>query len=220
MVDKTFSIEGMTCASCAQTVEKATGKLPGMKKSVVNLATEKLSVEYDESVLNEEDVQQAVADAGYTAVSNLVKKTFNVEGMTCASCAQTIEKATRKLPGMQEATVNLATEKLTVNYDPTALNLSDITKAVSDAGYEAHEEIDSSEQVDLDQEKKDKHMKNLWTRFLSSMIFTVPLFYISMGTMVGLPVPAFMDPNLNPLAFAITQIILTLPVMIINMEYF
>ena len=220
MIDKTFGIEGMTCASCAQTVEKATQKLPGMKKSVVNLATEKLSVEYDEAVLSEADIQQAVADAGYTAVSNLVKKTLNVEGMTCASCAQTIEKATQKLPGMQEATVNLATEKLTVNYDPSALNLSDITKAVSEAGYEAHEEVDSSEQVDLDQEKKEKHIKNLWTRFLSSAIFTVPLFYISMGTMVGLPVPAFMDPNLNPLAFAITQIILTVPIMIINREYF
>ncbi len=74
--------------------------------------------------------------------------------MTCASCAQTVEKATQKLSGMQEASVNLATEKLTVNYDPTALNLSDVTKAVADAGYEAHEEIGSSDQVDLDQEKK------------------------------------------------------------------
>ena len=220
MVDKTFGIEGMTCASCAQTVEKATQKLPGMEKSVVNLATEKLSVKYDEAVLNEADIQKAVADAGYTAVSNLVKKTLNIEGMTCASCAQTIEKATQKLPGMQEAAVNLATEKLTVKYDPSALNLSDITKAVSEAGYEAHEEIDSSEQVDLDQEKKDQHIKNLWTRFLGSVIFTIPLFYISMGTMVGLPVPAFMDPNLNPLIFAIVQILLTVPIMIINREYF
>src|SRR5699024_11250093 len=97
MIDKTFGIEGMTCASCAQNVEKATQKLPGMEKAVVNLATEKLSVEYDESILNETDIQQAVTDAGYTAVSNLVKKTLNVEGMTCASCAQTVEKATQKL---------------------------------------------------------------------------------------------------------------------------
>jgi Cation transport ATPase len=104
-------------------LKKQTKKLPGMEKSAVNLATEKLSVQYDESVLSEEDIYQAIADAGYTAVSNLVKKTFNVEGMTCASCAQTVEKATQKLSGMQDASVNLATEKLTVSYDPTALNL-------------------------------------------------------------------------------------------------
>lgn len=220
MIDKTISIEGMTCASCAQTVEKAAKKLPGMEKSAVNLATEKLSVQYDESVLSEEDIHQAIADAGYTAVSNLVKKTFNVEGMTCASCAQTVEKATQKLSGMQDASVNLATEKLTVSYDPTALNLSDVKKAVADAGYEAHEEIDSSDQVDLDQEKKDQQIKNLWKRFLGSAIFTIPLFYISMGPMIGLPVPSFMDPMANPLVFAMIQLVLTFPVMVINKEYF
>src|SRR5699024_8624430 len=103
-------------------------------------------------------------------------------------------------------------------YDPSALNLSDITKAVSEAGYEAHEEIDSSEQVDLDQEKKDQHIKNLWTRFLGSVIFTIPLFYISMGTMVGLPVPAFMDSNLKLFICAYRQIIVKVTNMIIKKE--
>lgn len=122
MIDKTFKIEGMTCASCAQTVEKSARKLSGMNKAAVNLATEKLTVQYDDSVLSESDIQEAVKNAGYKVKKNIVQKTLNIEGMTCASCAQTVEKSTQKLEGMEEASVNLATEKLSVKYDPSVLN--------------------------------------------------------------------------------------------------
>lgn len=220
MENKEFTIDGMTCASCAQTVENTTKNLPGVNKAVVNLATEKLNIEYDQDVLAEADIQQAVADAGYEANSNLVRKTLNVEGMTCASCTQTVEKATQNLKGMKQAAVNLATEKLTVEYDPSILNFSAITKAVSEAGYEAHEEVASADQVDLDQDKKNYQIKSLWNRFLISAIFTIPLFYISMGPMINLPVPGFMNPELNPLVFALIQLLLTIPVMIVNKEYF
>ena len=100
MENKIFNIEGMTCASCAQTVEKATSKLPGVKEATVNLATEKMIVQFDESSLTEADIQKAVTDAGYTAKSNTLKKTFDIEGMTCSSCAQTFDKATIKLAGV------------------------------------------------------------------------------------------------------------------------
>ena len=109
--------------------------------------------------------------------------------MTCSSCAQTIEKATQKLAGVNNSAVNLATEKMTVQYDPTVLNVSDITKAVTDAGYEAHEEVDSAAAVDLDREKKQQHIKEMWHRFLMSAIFTLPLLYIAMGHMLGLSLP-------------------------------
>lgn len=220
MTDKVFRIEGMTCAACAQTVENTAKNLPGVEHAVVNLATEKLRVDYDQGTLSEADIRQAVSKAGYTAVSNLVKKTLNVEGMTCASCAQTVEKSAQNLTGMNQAAVNLATEKLTVEYDPTTLNFGDITKTVSDAGYEAHEETDSAAQVDLNQEKKDNQIKSLWHRFIASAMFTIPLFYLSMGPMIGLPIPEFMDAMENPLLFAMIQLILTIPVMIVNKVYF
>lgn len=85
--------------------------------------------------------------------------------MTCASCAQTIEKATHKLTGVNTSSVNLATEKMVVEYDPSRLNISDITQAVSDSGYEAHEERATADTVDLDQEKKQNEIKSLWKRF-------------------------------------------------------
>ena len=215
MENKVFSIDGMTCASCAQTVEKAAQKLPGVKTANVNLATEKMNIQFDSSALTEADIQKAVADAGYTAISNTVKKTFNIEGMTCASCAQTIEKATQKLRGVNLSSVNLATEKLVVEYDPGMVNLTDIIKAVMDSGYEAHEEVATADTVDQDKEKKQKEIKSLWNRFLISALFTAPLLYIAMGHLVNAPLPDFINPMMKPGAFAIVQLVLTLPVVVV-----
>lgn len=220
MEAKTFDIEGMTCASCAQTVEKATSKLTGVSKATVNLATEKLNVEYDESKLSESDIQKAVADAGYEALSNVQQRTFDIEGMTCASCAQTIEKATAKLNGVTKASVNLATKKMVVDFDPAILNVSDITKTVADAGYGAVEQIDSADTVDKDREKKQKHIKDMWQRFWMSAVFTVPLLYVAMGHMVGLPLPSFVDPMMHPETFAMVQLILTIPVLYLGRSFF
>lgn len=220
MENKVFSIDGMTCASCAQTVEKAAQKLPGVKTANVNLATEKMNIQFDSSALTEADIQKAVADAGYTAISNTVKKTFNIEGMTCASCAQTIEKATQKLRGVNLSSVNLATEKLVVEYDPGMVNLTDIIKAVMDSGYEAHEEVATADTVDQDKEKKQKEIKSLWNRFLISALFTAPLLYIAMGHLVNAPLPDFINPMMNPEAFAIVQLVLTLPVVVVNSKIY
>lgn len=220
MENKVFSIEGMTCASCAQTVEKAAQKLKGVKTANVNLATEKMNIQFDSSALTEADIQKAVADAGYTAISNTVKKTFNIEGMTCASCAQTIEKATQKLRGVNLSSVNLATEKLVVEYDPGMVNLTDIIKAVMDSGYEAHEEVATADTVDQDKEKKQKEIKSLWNRFLISALFTAPLLYIAMGHLVNAPLPDFINPMMNPEAFAIVQLVLTLPVVVVNSKIY
>ena len=220
MENKVFSIDGMTCASCAQTVEKAAQKLPGVKTANVNLATEKMNIQFDSSALTEADIQKAGADAGYTAISNTVKKTFNIEGMTCASCAQTIEKATQKLRGVNLSSVNLATEKLVVEYDPGMVNLTDIIKAVMDSGYEAHEEVATADTVDQDKEKKQKEIKSLWNRFLISALFTAPLLYIAMGHLVNAPLPDFINPMMNPEAFAIVQLVLTLPVVAVNSKIY
>lgn len=220
MENKVFSIDGMTCASCAQTVEKAAQKLPGVKTANVNLATEKMNIQFDSSALTEADIQKAVADAGYTAISNTVKKTFNIEGMTCASCAQTIEKATQKLRGVNLSSVNLATEKLVVEYDPGMVNLTDIIKAVMDSGYEAHEEVATADTVDQNKEKKQKEIKSLWNRFLISALFTAPLLYIAMGHLVNAPLPDFINPMMNPEAFAIVQLVLTLPVVAVNSKIY
>ncbi|WP_407371197.1 heavy metal translocating P-type ATPase [Carnobacterium sp.] len=220
MTEKSFTIEGMSCASCAQTVEKATKKLPGVKEASVNLATEKMNIQYDESILTDKDIQEAVNQSGYKAVTDTKQKTFAIEGMTCASCAQTIEKATGKLQGVAHVSVNLATEKMSIQYDPNQLEVADITNAVKESGYEAHEEIESVDALDMDREKKAQHINEMWQRFWISAVFTVPLLYISMGHMLGMPLPEVIDPMMNARIFSFTQLILTLPVVILGREFF
>ncbi|GCD11907.1 heavy metal translocating P-type ATPase [Clostridium tagluense] len=217
MVTKSLKIEGMTCASCAKAVERATKKLQGVNESNVNIATEKLSINFDEAVVSVEDIQTAVEKAGYKAIGDAVNKTMKIEGMTCASCAKAVERATRKLDGVTEANVNYATEKLSINYEPSKVKVIDIKKAIEKAGYNAIEEETT---VDEDKEKKEKEIKLLWKKFIISAIFAVPLLYISMGHMIGFPLPDFINPMMNPVAFALIQLILTIPVVIAGNRYY
>lgn len=217
MINKTFNIEGMTCASCAKAVERATKKLEGVTGASVNLAREKLSIEYDDQKLSAQDIIGAIEQAGYKAASNDVTKVLHIKGMTCASCAKAVERATKKLEGVTTSSVNLATEKLTVSYDASRVRPLDIRNAIEKAGYKA---IEEEVAVDTDKEKKEKEGKALWKRFLISAIFTIPLFYISMGHMIGLPLPSFLDPMTNARAFALVQLLLTLPVMVVGHKFY
>ncbi|WP_373757385.1 heavy metal translocating P-type ATPase, partial [Jeotgalibaca porci] len=219
MKHETLLIEGMSCASCAQAVEKAAGKVEGVNNASVNLATEKLALDVDQA-FDIRKVEQAVADAGYKVVKPLETITFGISGMSCASCAQTVENATLKLVGEGHASVNLATEKMVVNYNPDAITLADITKAVADSGYEAVVEVRDADTVDKDQEKKEAHIKEMWQRFWISAVFTVPLLYVSMGHMIGLPLPGIIDPMHYALNFSILQLLLTMPVMILGTKFF
>ena len=223
MENKSFAIEGMTCASCAQTVEKAAKKVRGVTQASVNLATEKLSIEYNEPTFSVENLQKAVDNSGYELIAQEGKtQTFAIEGMTCASCAQTIEKAVGKLSGVDKASVNLATEKMQVSYNPSAISVSDVTGAVSNSGYAAVlETTDTQDNSRAEKrEKKEKRMKQLLNRFGISIIFTIPVLIISMGPMVGMPLPNIVDPMINAFNFSLLQLILTLPIMVVSWEYF
>lgn len=212
----TYVVEGMTCASCAQTVEKAVQKIEGVDVASVNLATEKLSVTYQENV-SEEQIKKAVSDAGYGVADQGENQTFALEGMTCASCAQTIEKAVNKLAGVQTASVNLVTEKMQARFNPDEISATDIIQAVEDAGYKAI--LDGSETGEKT-DKKQAHIKEMWTRVIWSAIFTVPLLYIAMGPMIGLPIPSVLDPVHHADRFAIVQLLLTLPIVYVGRSFY
>ena len=106
------------------------------------------------------------------------RQIFKVEGMTCASCSAAVERVTRKLEGVEESNVNLATEKLSIKFDSSKVRMSDIKKAIEKAGYKVKEE---EVVIDSDQEKKEGEIRSLKTRLIVSAIFTIPLFYIAMG---------------------------------------
>lgn len=217
---RVYNIEGMTCASCAQTVEKVVSKVPSVEEASVNLATEKLTVSFYENSANEEAVIKAVDDAGYQVVMPGEHMQYDIDGMTCASCSQTIEKVINKLDGVQSASVNLATEKMVVDFNPSELSSNDIMEAVKNSGYSAKESLSQEAQADLDKEKKEKHIKKMWSRFWQSAVLTVPLLYIAMGEMVGLPIPEMIHPMVYPERFALLQLALTIPVLIIGRPFF
>lgn len=217
MTTKSFKIEGMSCAACAKNVERVTKKIAGVTESNVNYATEKLTINYDGAKVSVGDIQAAVEKAGYKALTESVSKTLQIEGMTCAACAKNVERVTRKLEGVTEANVNYATEKLNISYEPSMVKMTDIRNAVEKAGYKV---IEDEVTVDADKERKDQEMKLLWKKFIVSTIFTVPLLYISMGHMAGLPLPDFIDPMMNPIGFALLQLFLTIPVIVAGNRFY
>lgn len=221
METKSYPIEGMTCASCASTVEKTAGKMTGVIEASVNLASEKLNIKVEEGAFDPEELQRQIDASGYTVVMpQYVTKTFDVEGMTCASCSATVEKTTSKLKGMESASVNLASERMKVTYNPLELSVRDISDAVDKAGYKAvpqEEEQTEVTGVKEDEESKEEILKK---RTILSAVFTVPLMIVSMGPMIGIMLPGIIDHMQNPVNFALLQLLLTIPVMWSGRPYF
>lgn len=217
MDNKSFKIEGMTCSACANRVERAISKLEGVEKANVNFATETLTVDFNKENLNSQKIEEAVVKAGYGVKKNVKTYNFKIEGMTCSACANRVERVTRKLDGVENATVNFATEKLTIKVNEDEISYGDIKAAVDKAGYKLiKEEVKDKE----NQGEEKSEASKLLTRFISSLIFTVPLLIITMGHMVGMHLPSIIDPMADPLNFALIQLILTLPVMIAGYKFY
>ena len=157
-----LALEGMTCASCAMRIEKCLKKVPGVKDASVNLATEQATVTFDPTQTGLEQMVQKVDAVGYKAIPLVMpapklalvdlepegepRSVLDLEGMTCASCAMRIEKGLKKVPGVKDATVNLATEQAVVTYDPAQTNLEQMVKKVEAVGYKATPHVAISQQ--------------------------------------------------------------------------
>jgi P-type Cu+ transporter len=210
-----MTVTGMTCASCSARVEKVVGKLPGVSVASVNLATEKLHLEYDEGLVSFGAVKKAVEGAGYGLERKDESKrvTIPIEGMTCASCVARIEKVVGKLDGVTTVAVNLATEKADVTYEPARVRLSVIKQAITDAGYTPRE-IDATDTVDHDARRKEKEIRTMWTKFIVAASTSVPLLYLAIVHMIPgarIPLPGFLDPMTFPLRYALAQILFVIP---------
>ncbi|MCF0149617.1 MAG: copper-translocating P-type ATPase [Clostridium sp.] len=215
MKEEKVKITGMTCSACANRVQRVVGKLDGVDSANVNFATETLSVKYNNDKLNSSDIEGAIEKAGYGVEKDIKSYSFKVEGMTCSACANRVERVTKKASGVENSSVNFATEKLNITFDENKISVNELKNIVEKAGYNLIVEEKKESSI-----KKIPAHKKLWYRFILSIIFTVPLLIISMGHMVGLHLAHIIDPMMNPLNFAITQLILTLPVMIIGYKFY
>ena len=209
----TLRITGMSCAACASAIERSVGKVPGVESARVNLVTEKLSV-VGVSV-DRAKVEEAVKNAGYgVAEADKSTVTIPIGGMTCAACAARIEKALKKVPGVLDASVNFATEKATVTFDAGSARLSDMKGAITKAGYTplsvSHDAVKAAPPL------IQRPLLNLSLAFA----FLLPLAYITIGAMAGLPVPQFVSPEGSPLGFAMAQLVLTIPILFAGRRFY
>ena len=148
------------------------------------------------------------------------QKEYIIEGMSCASCAMTIENAVSKIPGVDKASVNLATEIMTVEANDS-VTPEDIAKVVDGVGYSARPRGKSvEEELEEKNEKKEAHLREMKRNLTISAIFTVPLLFIAMADMVGIPMPSFLSPMQSPVSYALIQLALSLPIIWIGRRFF
>ena len=198
-------IEGMTCASCVNHVARALNKVPGVINAQVNLATEKATVTFEKGAVSLTDLIQAVRDAGYDVSTETT--ILPIRGMTCASCVNHIERALKKLPGVLEASVNLATEKATVTYIPGVTGLADFKQAVAEAGYEVAEMTTEDGESEEKEDEVERKMRIARFRMRAAWAFTVPIILWMFGEMFfGIVWP-------NAFIYNLGMIVLSLPVL-------
>lgn len=178
----TFPVMGMTCANCVATVERSAKKVEGVTDANVNFASEKVTVTYDPAVIGRKEVTEKVIErvkkAGYeipTATTELP-----LVGMTCANCANTIERQLNKVDGVLEAVVNFASERATVTYTPGAVTKADLVAAVRRAGYDVVEVEDEDELEDAEALARKAELEHQRRRLIIGAIFTVPLVTLTM----------------------------------------
>ena len=150
-----------------------------------------------------------------------MNKKFDVTGMTCSACSSHVEKSVCKLVGEGNVSVSLLTNSMQVNYDESKISESDIIKAVEDAGYGASAADGSpAKKTEKKSSVIDEEIKEMKTRLIVSFVFLIPLMYISMGSMAGLPQPSFLVGHANAVSFAFTQFLMCLPILYVNRKYF
>ncbi|KAA0957155.1 copper-translocating P-type ATPase [Planococcus sp. ANT_H30] len=165
------AITGMTCAACANRVEKGLQKLPGVSQATVNFATEKASVVYDDEQASASAMQHKIEQLGYGVRQEEID--FSIQGMTCANCSARIEKVLGKMEGVQLANVNLAMETGHISYNPNAVKPEDFIKRIQSLGYDAILNQESDEATDYKQQEIKKKTRLFWI----SAAFSFPLLW-------------------------------------------
>jgi Cu+-exporting ATPase len=201
----TLPVVGMTCANCVAAVERNAKKVAGVADASVNYASEKVTIVFDPAIADPRavtaDVIARVQRAGYDIPTATLE--LPLLGMTCANCAATIERRLNKVDGVLEASVNFASEKATVRYVPGAVTRDDLVAAVRKAGYDVVEVADAAEAQDAEAAARAAELRHQWQRLIVGLVFTTPLFLLSMGRDLGLLGDWAHAPWVNWLFFAL-----------------
>jgi len=168
-----FGVTGMTCAACSARIQRRLGKAEGVQEASVNLTTERATVFYDPAVVTPDKLFDLVTDLGYGVVKD--KFTFDISGMTCAACSAKIERKLSRVPGVLSASVNLSSEKATV--EAVGVRAEDLIRVIKDLGYGARLAADAP---DADRERRRREMRRQIALLIFSAVLTLPLFVANM----------------------------------------
>ncbi|MEZ4664856.1 MAG: heavy metal translocating P-type ATPase, partial [Caldilineaceae bacterium] len=184
----TVPVIGMTCANCVKTVERNAKKVQQVDDAMVNFATEKLTVDYDPAVVKSQDVLAEVITrvekAGYQVPTEQIE--LALLGMTCANCANTIQRRLNKVEGVISAEVNYASEKAAISYVPGVTDYAELVAAVRKAGYDVVEAEAGAEPEDAEAAAREAEVRHQWRRLIVGVVFALPLFLLSMSRDFGL----------------------------------
>jgi len=190
-----LDIGGMSCVTCAQTIEKRLPKLKGVIYATINFAAEKAIIDYDPDVVDQKAIEDAISEVGYRVIHQGV--TLKLSGMHCAVCAQTIEKALSQKEGVYKAVVNFALETATVEYNPAQISLEGIKKAIRDVGYGVIEPEGGTE--DAEQRERDREIRSLKLKLAFSAAVTIPVVIYSNASFLPFTLPTLPIDNFIPL---------------------
>lgn len=217
-MEKAINIYGMSCAGCAKRLEDEVSKLEGIEKANVNFANETLYIQYNNK-LDKKNLFKNIEKLGFKYLDNdnIKEVIIGIGGMSCVGCANGIEKELIKNDGIEKIEVNFSTEKAKIVYNDN-IRLSAIKNKIEDMGFKILEE-----NVEEKESFKEKEIKTMIRKLIFSSIFGIPLLFIAMAPMIkGLDklVPNIINMNINPLNYAIIQLILTIPIIIIGHKFY
>jgi Cu+-exporting ATPase len=177
----TLPVEGMSCASCVLTIEKALKKMDGVSDASVNLTLQSAEIKFDEQKTGIKNLIDSIKGVGYEVPTTKIR--LKIAGMHCASCVNRVEKALRAVGGVQEANVNLPLEEATVVYIPSLVNFRLLKQAVESAGYQVVEQSEA-DIADWQEEQQKSTVQRLTWKLWFSIVFTLPIILLSMGEML------------------------------------
>ncbi|GAA5438131.1 heavy metal translocating P-type ATPase [Deinococcus aquaticus] len=180
-----LGVQGMTCASCVGRVERGLTKVEGVEQATVNLATERATVQYDPEQTSPAALIEKVKAIGYEPVTGTLD--LGIQGMTCANCVGRVERALKKVDGVLDATVNLATERASIRYLPASVSPGQLKAAVVSAGYGVLEAEAGQDRTDQEREAREREVQALRRAVTFSAIFAVPLLILAMVPMLYMP---------------------------------
>ncbi|PID71850.1 MAG: copper-translocating P-type ATPase [Desulfobulbus propionicus] len=224
MQQRQLTVNGMHCAACSSRIERVIGSMEGVETAAVNLAAETMELVWDENVHSLEEITERVKGLGFELVGSeedeLAQLTLAISGMSCAACSSRIERVLSRLEGVEAVSINLADESGQVRFKKGVVNQRKIREAISGLGFVARP---VSAQHNLFAQKRAEtaqRLKAMKRNVLFALVLALPLFVISMGEMLGIPLPGIISCHQYPANFALIQFLLVIGIMYLGRNFY